>query len=124
MELTKEEEEIILAKRRKEDEFKPKKTGILKHDLFPLGIRGNELRFDISDIIKDHGWFITKQVVLGITGQVKKQLLTQIIPDGTKFLCYIRDGDEFWYDENDNISEMDSEWADENLINIKTVGKI
>jgi len=122
MKLTEEEKQLILEKRRKENELKFKKTGILKHDVYSLPTNGySQFAFDLSDIIQEHGWFINREVVLDIVEQIKDQLLSTVIPSGTKFESYMIDGKELWYDQNEDVLDMDSNWASKNLINIKNL---
>jgi hypothetical protein len=124
MKLTEEEKQIILEKRKKENEIKYPKTGILKHDVYGLPTNGySQFAFDLRNIIEEHGLFVPKEVVLGIVEQIKDELLSTVIPSGTKFECYRIDDKEFWDDENEDVFDMDSNWASKNLKNIKKLKK-
>jgi hypothetical protein len=126
MKLTEEEKQLILEKRRKENELNFKKTGILKHDVYGLPTNGySQFAFDLRDIIEEHGLFVPKEVVLGIVEQIKDELLSTewLIPSGTKFESYMIDGKELWYDQNEDVCDMDSTWASKNLKNIKKLKK-
>jgi hypothetical protein len=119
MKLTSEEKQLILEKRAQEEASKPKKHGVLKHDLYGLSIRSPELRINISDIVEDQmGYFVTAQSIKAIFEKVKEEIEadTPDAPKGTKFDCYIDDGEELWYDaEGIGIEEVDSEWAKKHL---------
>ena len=124
MKLTEEEKQIILEKRKKENEIKYPKTGILKHDVYGLPTNGySQFAFDLRDIIEEHGLFVPKEVVLGIVEQIKDELLSTVILSGTKFESYMIDGKELWYDQNEDVCDMDSTWASKNLKNIKKLKK-
>jgi 5-methylcytosine-specific restriction endonuclease McrBC regulatory subunit McrC len=112
MKLTAEEKQLILEKRAEEESKKPKKHGVLKHDLYGLSIYSPELRIDIRDIIEGQmGYFVNRQSVDAIIEKVKGEIELSA-PKGTKFDCYIDDGEELWYDaESIGIEEVDSEWA-------------
>jgi hypothetical protein len=128
MKLTKREQVIILRERQRKDESKPKKTAVSKHDLFYLSCGSYGNRFDFSDSLRlrNYDWFVGKKLLLDVVEEIKQKLLdTFVIPKGTQFICYIEDGEERWYGkDNRHMGQMDSKWAAENLINIKTVGKI
>lgn len=44
-----------------------------------------------------------------------------VCPAGMLFNCYIVDGAESWYSENNEICEYDEVWARENLFDIKVI---
>ena len=121
MKLTKKEQQLILDKRKEEDENTVKKTGVLKNDLFYIESRYPEIRHDISDFIKTHGWWLKRDAVLSIVEQVKNDLLNSLqAKAGTPFDCYIINGEELWYDSSGiGIEEMSAEWAEKNLSDIK-----
>ena len=121
MKLTPEETELILSKRKEADENTPKKVGFLKADLFYIESRYPEIRHNIQDIVKNCGWWCTKEVMLDIIERIKFELLSGLAAKaGTQFDCYIVDGEELWYDsEGIGIEEMDAAWAARNLKDIK-----
>lgn len=126
MKLTQEEKELIIAKRKAEDETKPKKTGILRQSLFILSSPSPEITFNVQHIIdKEKGWWISRDSILGIVEQIKDELMSEVVaPAGTKFVCYIVNGEELWYDDhNIDIEEMDSDWAQKHLTDIKPITK-
>lgn len=122
MKLTKQEEKLILEKRALEEAQKPKKVGILKHDLYYFSERYPEVRFSVEDLVKENLWWLTKDTILSIVENIKGELLSGIlIKEGTLFECYIDGGVEEWYDTtNTGIEGYGSEWANKNLINIKS----
>lgn len=121
MELTKEEKQLILDKRKKDDENTVKKTGVLKNDLFYIESRYPEIRHNISDITNTHGWWLKRDTILNIVERIKDELLGSLqAKAGTPFDCYIIDDEELWYDsENIGIEDMSAEWAEKNLTDIK-----
>lgn len=123
MKLTPKEKQLILDKRKKEDENSPKKKGILKNDLFYIENRYPEIRHDISDITETHGWWLKQDTVLSIVEQIKDELLGSLqAKAGTPFDCYIIDDEELWYDSSGiGIEEMSAEWAKKNLTNIENI---
>jgi len=112
MKLTAKEKQLILEKRAQEEAGKPKKHGVLKHDLFCLDFREPRVDIDISDIIEQYGWFIPKNAVDEIRTRCLNEDDMIIAKKGTKFDCYIDGGEELWYDaEGIGIEEVDSKWA-------------
>jgi len=115
MKLTLEEEKLIMENRKKEEVNKPKKHGILKHDLFYINSRYPEIRIDIRDIIEKYGWFIPKLALDEIKTRCLNHTYQIIVKKGTKFDCYIDDSEELWSDaEGVGVEEMNAEWAKKN----------
>lgn len=110
MKLTEEEKQIILNKRNKEEEAKPKKTGILKHDLyFPQQLDFQGYNPNVP---------ITYSTLLETVEKFKSTFIR--IPKGTEFHCYVEDNQELWHDIEDGYIEYKNyEWAKENLEKIK-----
>lgn len=118
-ELTKNEWDVILEMRKKEDLESPKKSGVLKHDLY--------YRYDIECLLES----ISRDICVnwdmfcfnGIITDIKSELnsLEPYVKSGTTFSCYLdADGDELWYDDiNCGIEDMDSAWAEKYLTDIK-----
>jgi hypothetical protein len=126
MKLTKEEEEIILAKRQEEEENdKPKKVGFLKHDLFFLNSRYPEVRFTIERFIEEaKGYWLEKRTIEDILKNIEKEIYELKAPAGTKFVCYIDDGEEVWFDDNNiGLEEMDADWAAQHLEKIEDISR-
>ena len=123
MKLTREEEKLILEQRALEEAQKPKKVGILKHDLYYFNERFPEVRFSVEDIVEENCWWFTKDTILSIVENIKDDLLSSLlIEKGTPFVCYIGGGEEEWYDDvGVGIEGYDSEWASKNLIDIKPI---
>jgi tRNA G10 N-methylase Trm11 len=114
MRLTKAEKEFILEKRRQEEEQKPKKIGFLKEDIYDFN--GYSLSQDIR------GCYY-------VSASLKDKMVTDFINSftlglkaGAKFVCFIEDNQEQWYDEeNYGIEAKDTEWANERLYNITKI---
>jgi hypothetical protein len=124
MHLTEQEIKLILENRRKENETYPKRVGVLKHNLYLVNYGESRFVYDFTEIITAKGFF-SKEDILDILREIKEEFLSDTqIPKGTKFESYVVDGSEYWRNEDGVLYDMDSEWASENLINIKTVGKI
>ena len=115
----------LKARDKEEESQKPKKYGVLKHDLYFLDSRYAEVKFSLEDIVNEDGWWLTREQILNIVEQIKDELLSEICaPKGTKFDCYIDNEDELWYDsEGVGIEECDKRWASKNLIDVKEVKK-
>jgi len=122
MKLRKEEKELILKKRQEEESQKPKKEGLLKHDLYYFSFRYPKVEFSVDDIVSEEGWWLTKETMLSIVEQIKDELLETFVKKGTHFDCYIDNGEEEWYDsEGIGIEGYTSDWAKKNLIDIKDI---
>jgi hypothetical protein len=101
-----------------EQEEKMVKVGYAKEDLYNFDGPGPGITYH-------RGWgdFWLQ------TGKKKNLLIEDfissfalVIPKGTKFVCYIRNGKELWYDDiNYGIENMDSKWAEKYLENITNV---
>jgi len=117
LELTPEEELLILEKRRQkeleEERDRPKKMGFFKEDKYLYYTSRIESEGDYSELITK-----SKKDAL-----VKKFLDNFVfIKAGTKFVCFIDDGIEFWFDDvGIGIEEEDADWAKENLTNIQDI---
>ena len=112
--LTEEERQLILDKRTKEEAEKPKKTGILKENLYTIS---SDL-----DASGEYGWLFSKSVKETIIKDFKSRF-ELALEKGAEFICYYRDdGSESWYDqENYGIEDMSADWAKEHLTNIKNI---
>jgi hypothetical protein len=117
LKLTPEEELLILEKRRQkeleEERDRPKKMGFFKEDKYLYYTSRIESEGDYSELITK-----SKKDAL-----VKKFLDNFVlIKAGTKFVCFIDDGIEFWFDDvGIGIEEEDADWAKENLTNIQDI---
>jgi hypothetical protein len=116
LELTPEEEKLILEKREKEetekqikeDESKPKKVGVTKHNLYFFYPKKAPEDYDniINESEKD-SW------------QAYYDSAFKLIPTGSEMRCWIKRGKEIW--SGSSIFEKDSDWAKENLIDIQDI---
>jgi len=114
LKLTPEEEWLILQRRKSEEAKKPKKIGFLKEDMYefnpPPGKFGVWNFFTFSEtnsLIKEF-----------------KECFKKTLPAGSKFICYIENGKESWYDdENLGFVELSSDWARKHLENIRLYKK-
>jgi len=101
------------------EEDKVVKTGILKHDLFCYPID-----FGYNDGVSYYypaNWPATKKEIRDIILNFKNRCCV-ILPKGTKFLCFIVDGEESWYDEENRVVvDTTKEWAEEHLENISEI---
>jgi len=112
--LTAEEEQLILKKReeeknqKREDEEsqKPKKTGVLKHDLY-----------DFSPVRIYERLFSDQERKAAIENFEDR--FTLVAKAGAIFDCYIDNGVEGWYDREYGLEDLSEKWAKENLTNIK-----
>ena len=113
IQLTKEEERLILKKRKEADKYLPKKIGFLKHDLYSF----DEPSYDNNWIVDE------KEKTLMV-----KDFLTHFelaVPAGSKFVCFINEDDrEQWFDDVCyGIEGMPVEWAKKHLKNIERIKK-
>lgn len=118
MKLTKEEERIILEFREKNNSNKPIKSGVLKHDLVDRDC------FNLSDFFETDEDFITFEELEHAIISAKNAAINTIyqIKAGSKFLCYMENGDDCWYDDvGHGVECMDDEWAKRHLKNITTL---
>lgn len=111
MELTEEEIQIILDKRKKEEPEKPEKVGYLKVNLYYRDCRQIEDNWLYTESGKDEAV------------QEFADSFDQIGTIGDEFDCYLdANGNEEWYDQNDGYCNgMDAEWAKTHLRKIKKV---
>lgn len=113
MKLTKAEKKLIeelREKQRIEDEKNtPKFEGTLKHNLY-VAEKGT---FEISN------WLLSEDE-LNEEIQSFRESFEIKIPAGSKFVCFVDNCDQSWYDDVcAGIENMSEEWAKDNLENIK-----
>lgn len=114
--LTSEEEQLILEHRKNKEKNSVKKIGVLKHDLFTyIENKSPMIDYDYENLTDR---------------EVKERCLKfetcfeLCAPKGTKFICYTDDGEECWYDdENLGFVELSSDWARKHLENIRLYKK-
>lgn len=112
MNLTKEEEQIILEHRKKQKESEIQKTGILKENLFIFeGALSSCLngKWLFGLVEKD-------QIIKNFKSGFKL-----IVKAGSIFDCYIDNGHEQWYDREYGLEGLPESWANSHLKNIKAV---
>lgn len=92
---------------KKEQESKVQKIGYLKHDLYSL-----DMDYDLSRSLKEGLFCIEKSEKEKIEKKIKS-LFKVIAKKNTKFVCFIIDDEECWFDdENIGIENMSQEWAE------------
>ena len=99
---------------KKEEEAKIRKVGILKHDLYDypsvIGVGG--LHYHRDDV----GHLMTSTKKDEIINNFMRGFKL-IAPRGTKFNCYLIDGEEYWEDDNGiGIETTDPEWVKNHLM--------
>jgi hypothetical protein len=97
------------TKEQKGDEFV--KEGFLKHDLYEYNENSN-INLSIYDF-----WLFTKEDMDELLAIPRFE---KVLSKGTRFICFIDNDEENWYDNIEyGIESMSSEWAEEHLENIK-----
>ena len=115
--LTQEEKELILEKRREEERIRwentPQRYGYLKKDMytgFDFGYRGSYLNLPVPSIVSRE----KLQKLL-----IEKLDTLILVPKGTKFAQYEIDGEKLWFDnENIGVESKHQDWANKHLENI------
>lgn len=126
MKLTDKEKEIIKKLRDEEENEKPYREAFLKHDLWTSECFDRDSDLALENPFKnDHGFpQITKAEVDGII-KVFKESFEKILDKGARFVSYIDDGEELWYDcVGYGIEGVDNYWAEKHLENFKVLRKI
>mgnify|MGYP001588994838 CR=1 FL=1 len=120
LELTPEEIAVIEKYRKDNEESKPVKTGILKHDLYDV----DDLDFTILNSGNQEcsgDYFITMNDFEEMISKMKKDAKV-LVEKGTKFSCYINDyNEEAWEDDDGYIECASKKWAEKNLDKIKKI---
>lgn len=125
--MTIEQLEALLQKKKDERDFKVHKTATLKHDLYMIDGDASVARL-IEDEFCDYGWCAPdlipdpddQKMVLHF---LKKNLAIRI-PKGLRFdaLKDYDTGELLWFDTaNIGAEEMDDDWAERHLENFKEV---
>jgi hypothetical protein len=112
-ELSDEEKQLIEAHRKVKDENSPKKMAFLSKDLYSYSSgRGCDLVF----IKRNNFWLCDYKTKEQWIEDFKNHFVLRL-PIGTKFVCYMEDGEESWYDDvGYGIEGMSRDWADKYLI--------
>lgn len=100
-------------------EDKIRKKGYLKHDLYNF----NTDHYQGMVFRKPWGsfWLLTKEQQDKLIEEFKSRF-SLVLKEGAEFVCYIVDGKEEWYDnENYGVEGVDETWAAEYLRGITKV---
>lgn len=117
MKLTQKEKELIYELRLKEDQNKPKYSGILKENLYEFC--ENDKWFELMNILNSSYFSSSEKDKYIKLFENNFQILCH---EGTEFVGYQypESNDIFWYDCDDiGIENMPNKWAKKHLINIK-----
>ncbi len=115
MKLTKEEEAVVLAFRKKAEENMPIKEGFLKEDLY--------------EYVNDDDWMDNIPFWLYTIKEKNKAIkevsnsFKKVLKKGTRFVCFLDKGAESWYDDPAifGVEDMDEKWAKLYLENIRKI---
>lgn len=99
-----------------EEEEKVVKTGRLKNDLYEFP----DNMFNLDSYSSEY-WFSEADV--NVLVDKFRSLFEVIVKKGTKFVCYVYDGEESWYQDEESyvMEDMSAEWAKKHLENIEDV---
>lgn len=123
MKLTKAEQELILKKRKEEEESKPKLMGFLKESLYDFPTENGDSELCYYEHNPSNFWLVNEELKEKWIKTFQASF-NIVLPAGTKFVCYIQDGEELWFDDiNYGIEEMDDKWAKIYLENIQQFKK-
>jgi hypothetical protein len=110
-------EELRALADQKEEGEKPIKTGELKHDLYCFD--SNAVKYHMNNM---EYWMVTKEEVDLFIATVEKLCCSLDLKKGAKFICFLEDGGESWYDDvNYGVEGVGADWAEKHLTNIKKV---
>lgn len=100
---------------KKEQENVVRKVGYLKCDLYNFqSDRNGSINFSAS---WGSFWLKTKEEKDDLIREFKSRF-EKVLKKGTKFVCFITDGEECWFDdENYGVESMTTAWAAEWLEN-------
>ncbi len=108
-------EELRALADKKEQESTVVKIGYLKHDLYSCY---RDKYIHIRDQFYRGFYNIEKHIIDDLIKNVSTAFKITA-KQGTKFVCYIVEEKESWFDdENIGIEDMPKEWAEEHLENI------
>ena len=115
--LSVEEEQLILEKRKKEESKKEesnkaRKIGFLKENIYEF--RPTNSKYGIYD------YFSESEKNNEI--EEFKKLFKLTMQAGGRFVCYVDDGKDYWYDcEGFGYEHLNSDWAEVNLTDIQDI---
>lgn len=107
MKLTKEEQQIILDLRKSKEKDKPKLMGFCKEDFYVSNLANLNVP-----------WLLTKSEKEDIEKNFSNNF-KMVVPQNSRFVCFIDELGEEWYDEIYGIEGMGGEWARKYLKDIK-----
>lgn len=106
---------------KKELEDRVVKIGYLKEDLYDFHSNGNGNGIVFRRNWAKLCWLNTKKEKENIIKDFKSRF-ELVLPAGTKFVCFLYEGREEWYDDvNYGLEGMDAAWAEkylEKIINV------
>lgn len=122
MKITEEEKELILRKREKDLEDSIYRSAISKCDLYycsfdQMGCCGSGIMF-----VEEFDYsFVSKEDIEKALEKIKNIYDSYLVlKKGTKFVSYLENGVEEWYDdERFGIEGMENDWAEKYLTNFK-----
>jgi len=102
----------------KKEDF-PVKEAFLKQDFYWIESNDSKLQKIVAEA-EDYSRLDASKLA-----SLKHQfstLFTISVKKGTRFVCYIEDGRECWYDDtNFGIENMNGDWAKQHLNNIRAI---
>lgn len=110
-------EELRELANKKEEENNPVKVGFLKMDLY--GFQSDS--YESMSFKKSWGnfWLKTEKQKSATIEEFKSRF-EKVLEKGAKFVCYMIDGEESWFDdEGYGVENMDNKWANKYLENIQ-----
>lgn len=111
--MTPDELRALANQKEKEDSNKIVKVGYLKEDLYHF------IKTGLLDVLNRTDWFLSKNKVEKIFLEIKSHFEI-ILKAGSKFDCYLEEGEESWYDSsNAGVECMSAKWATKYLENIE-----
>lgn len=107
---------------KKEQESIPVKEGFLKFDLHSFHEQYSGFAPGKYQIFQKHNfWLFTDKEKAEIIKDFTERF-TKVLNKGDRFVCFLEDGRETWYDdEGYGVEAMDTDWANKYLENIKAL---
>ena len=120
MELTKEEEALILQNRKAEEDKLPKLEGFLKEDLYVV----DAFSYDVGTYFKLRTDSYSQSEMMEEIERFRKEAFRLALLAGTRFVCFLNKCKEEWYDDvNYGIEGVDADWAKKYLRDIRHIKK-
>jgi alpha-L-arabinofuranosidase len=109
--LSKEEQALVLKHRQEQEEDKPKLQGFAKHNIYMVN----------DDCYQMGNWWFSQSA----RDEVIQDFIEHFdlaAKKGSKFVCFIIDKRQSWYDDDGyGIDNMSDQWAQENLQDITEI---